>query len=331
MTDNDAAVALVAAYRPALSHFDDEWGRARRADELINIFAVPKTSAPGPLRSTPSKKRLWTTVGALAACTVAAVAGSALLPVGSPGGPDASAAATLNSLAVAAGRHGGTVGRGQFAYVLETSEQTMSDSERSSPPLPGETRVGDLVRDTGEQWTAPDGTQWRTVPLDGGRACLAEHVHVAAAGTDVDYENASAAELAALPTDPQHLGEFIDNHGSGDNTGTRNRFMAVGDLLRSGLAAPPLRSAALRLLAHTNGLSVDTHAQDAMGRPATRVDYSFGYGIESLFFDAGSSRVLEEQTTQGRYLYRAVVRKAQVVDSIQSRLPSCPKPTTQPG
>lgn len=322
-------VATLMSFRPETTHFDEEWGPSARADALTEILA---SSAPAHLSLKQPTGRRWGKLTALSACAAAAaVAVGLLLPAGGPGGPDAAAAATLNKLAVTAGRAGGSVGPAQFAYVREDSEQTLSDGEANTPLLPGETRVGNLMLDKSEQWTAPDGTVWRIVPLVGGRSCLAKHVHAANPPGVFEYSDASAPELAALPTNPGRLAKFIDAHPRGDNRATINRFGAVSDLLRSGLAAPALRAAALRVLAQTTGLTVATDSHDAAGRPAIRINYSFGYGIESLFFDAATSRVLEEQTTQDQYLFRAVVRESKIVNSIPSGLPRCPKPTTKPG
>jgi hypothetical protein len=327
MPDNDVATLML--FRPEITHFDDEWGPARREATLTGILAP---SSPSRSKRTRPTGQRWKNFSALAAgAAAAAVAVGLLLPAGGPGGPDAAAAATLNELSAIAGSAGGSVGTHQFAYVLEDSEQTMSAGEAQTPVLPGETRVGDLVRDRGEQWTSPNGTVWRTVALEGNQSCLAKHLHDGNAGRVADYENLSTPELAQLPTDPDQLANYIDTHPSGDNRGDSNRFVVVGDVLRSGLAAPALRAAALRVLAQTTDLTVATDSHDAAGRRAIRVDHSFGYGVESLFFDASTSRVLEEQTTQDQYLFRALVRESKVVNSLPTGVPLCPKPTTKPG
>lgn len=314
-------VATLVLFRPEADHFDDEWAPADREDTLTAVLA---SSSPSRSKCWQPTARRWKHISALAACAAAAaVAGGLLLPAGSPAGPDAAAAATLSRLAGIAGSAGRSVGSNQFAYVLEDSEQTMSAGEANTPVLPGERRQGDLSLATGEQWTSPDGTQWRTVPLDRGRSCLAGHLYVASSDGVVDYEDLSAPELAQLPTDPDQLANYLDTHpGVGGN---RNRFLVIGDLLRSGLASPDLRAAALQVLAQTTGLTVATDSHDAADRPAIRVDYSFGYGTESLFFQASTSRVLEEQTTQDQYLFRALVRESKIVDSLPTGVPLCPK------
>ncbi len=326
---HDSDVATLMLFRPEATHFDDEWGPVEREATLTGILT---RSSPGRSKRSQPIGRRWRNLSAVAACAAAAVAaGGLLLPAGAPGGPDAAAAAALNKLAAVAGSAGGFVGADQFAYVLEDSEQTMAADEAGTAVLPGESRAGDLSLDKGEQWTSPDGTVWRTVALEGGRSCLAKHLHVANSGGVSDYENLSADELTQLPRDPDPLANYIDRHPAGDNRGDRNRFLVVGDLLRSGLAPPALRVAALEVLAQTTGLTVATDAHDAAGRPAIRVDYSFGYGVESLFFEASTSRVLEEQTTQDQYLFRALVRESRIVDSLPNGVPLCPKPATKPG
>ncbi len=317
--DNDVATLLL--FRPEITHFDDEWGPAQRVDTLTDIFA-----GAAPSRSTrmqPNGRR-WRALSAVAACAAAAaVAVGLLLPAGAPGGPDAAAAATLNKLSIVAGSTGRSVGADQFAYVREDTAQTMSVGEAQTPVPYGESRMGDLSLSTGEQWTSPKGTVWRKVPLEGGRSCLAKDLHVANKGRNSDYVNFSASELAQLPTGTDQLANYIDTHPNVDGHRNVNRFAVVADLLRSGLAPPALRAAALRVLAQTTGLTVAADSHDSAGRSAIRVDHSFGYGTESLFFDASTSRVLEEQTTQDHYLFRALVRQSTVVDSIPNTVPLC--------
>jgi hypothetical protein len=320
-------VATLTRYRPGASHFNGEWTPAMRTDVLTDILT--STQPPRMKHRGPAGGRRWGRIGALATgAALAAATAAVVLPAGSPGGPDQAAAATLEKLVVAARQEGGAVAPNQFAYVQQDSEETLAAGE---PVAPGATRVGNLERTSSEQWTAPDGTVWLYRALGRDQACLARVPASLSPSGVYDYENMPAAELAALPTDPDRLASYLDSHPSGDNRGPENRFLIAGDLLRSGLASPTLRSAALRVLAQTSGIQVTPDSRDGAGRPAIRVDMPFQYGVESLFFDAATSRVLEEQTTQNQYLFRSVVQESKVVDSVPSTLPACPKPTTQPG
>lgn len=304
-------LSTLATLRPAPDQFEDEWDAEARADVLTDILR-------GRSRVSTTRSRRWQLLGAFAACSVAAaVMAGVLLPSGAPGGPDRAAAAALDRLAVTAGLAGGSVGPHQFAYVREDSEQTVAAGD---PVPPGYTRVGNAQRETTEQWTAPNGRLWFYRALGRTQPCLSTTEQTAAPG---EYEDMSAAQLDALPTDPGGLAAYIDGHPSGDNRGATNRYTAVTDLVRSGLAAPALRAAALRVLARTHGIRVDTQARDDAGRPAIRVDKSFNGGVDSVFFDADTSRVLEERTTQGRWFYRSIVRESKVVGAIPAGLPRC--------
>jgi hypothetical protein len=320
-------VAMLIRYRPGDDHFDDEWAPALRTDVLTDILT--STQPPRMKHLGPAGGRRWARIAALAAgAAVAAATAAVVLPAGSPGGPDQAAAATFEKLVVVARQEGGSVAPSQFAYVQQDSEQTVAAGE---PIEPGATRVGHLQRTSSEQWTAPNGTVWLYRALGRDRSCLRQYPHHSPPVGVYDYENLSAAELAALPTDPDRLASYLDSHPSGDNRGAHNRFLIAGDLLRSGLASPALRSATLRMLAQSSGIQVTPDSRDDAGRPAVRVDMPFQYGAESLFFDAATSRVLEEQTTQDQYLFRSVVRESKIVQSVPGDLPACPKPTTEPG
>ncbi len=319
-------IATLARYRPADDHFDNEWGSSARIDVLTDILT---STQPSRMKHrVPSSGRRWGRIAALAACAAAAaVTVGLVLPAGSPGGPDRAAAATLHELALTAGREGGSVDPGQFAYVRQDSEQTLADGAQV---VPAASRVGNLERTSSEQWTAPDGTVWLYRALGRDEACLRKYSHQPSPSGVSTYENMSAAELDALPTDPDQLASYLDSHPSGDLRGVENRFIDAGSLLRTGLASPDLRSTTFRMLAQTSGLQVTADSRDSAGRPAIRVDLPFQYGVESLFFDRATSRVLQEQSAQDQRLFRSVVQESKVVDSVPNNLPACPTPTRPP-
>jgi hypothetical protein len=130
--------------------------------------------------------------------------------------------------------------------------------------------------------------------------------------------------LSALPTDIAELTSVIDRHPSGDNRGVPNRFIAVGDLLRSSLAPGPLRAAAFGVLANTSGLILDPSAHDGLNRPAIKVTRTEGEWSDSLYLDPDTSRVLQEETQHnGTLNSRAIVLETGPVDSLP-HLPQCP-------
>lgn len=289
----------------------DEWDGTRRDAVLADILASP--TAYDPDGGWVRRHRRLVAVGVAGLAAACGVAGGLLLPNGSPGGSDAAAAAALDRLAVVAGTSGRTVGPGQYAYTDTREVQTFSaaDVARGSSP-----RTEHTLR----SWTARSGDTWNF--QDGG--CLRHFPHDdSASPAGGNYDGLNSAALATLPTTPAALAHYIDEHPSGDNRGTRNRFLGVGDLVRSGLATPALRAAAIRVLARTTGLTVDTRSRDALGRDAVEVDYAEGAAVESLFFAPSTSMLLEDQQREnGSVEYRGVTQASRVVESLPDR-PAC--------
>jgi hypothetical protein len=277
-----------------------------------------------PLR-VRARRRLVLGAGVVA-LAAAAVLATIVAPQGTPVGPDPAAAAVLNHLANRAlGRGGADVGPQQYAYFQATEEQTVSPS---TPVLPGRVRDGNMQRHTYEQWTAPDGELWFVDdPRQAAEACISHHQPSQGGGPLIgNYEDATAAQLSALPTDPPALRAYLDDHPTGQNRGSRNLFLAISDLVRSGLASANLRAATIRVLADTPDLSVDERARDALGRSAIQVDYPEGSSTETLFFDARTTLVLEDRISDSSHalVYQRVFTQSGVVDRLPSDLPACP-------
>lgn len=289
------------------SHLDEEWDVTRRDAVLAGILAAQ----PAWTReSWVSRHRRPVLAGALAACA-AVVAAGLVLPGGSAGGPGAAAAATLDRLAVTAGTSGSEVGPDQYAYTDSREVQTFSaaDVARGSHAI---------TMHTVRTWTARSGDSWK---LQG--ACLRRWPHDnTATPAGGNYAGLNSEQYATLPTAPGALARYLDEHPSGDNRGTLNRFVSVGDLVGDPLATPKLRAAAIRVLAHTDGITVEQRSRDALGRDAIEVDYTYtgGATVSSLFFAPNTSTLLETQSrVHGNVDYRSVVRASRVADSLPHR------------
>jgi hypothetical protein len=296
-------VRLLTRLRPD-SHLDDEWDATRRDAVLAGILdAQPEWTRVGWV----SRHRRLVLAGAVAACA-AVVAAGLVLPDGSPGGPDAAAAATLNRLAVTAGTSGSEVGPGQYAYTDSREVQRFSaaDVAHGTPAI---------TSHAFRTWTAPSGDSWQ---LQGG--CLQRFPHDSTAtAAGGNYGGLTSEQYAKLPTAPGALATYLDEHPSGDNRGALNRFVSVGDLVGDPLTGAKLRAAAIRVLAHTSGITVEQRSRDALGRDAIEVDYTYSMGptVSALFFAPNTSALLETQSrVHGSVDYRSVVRASRIVDSL---------------
>ena len=329
-------LTLVGALRPDEQTLDAEWDASAQDAALESVFTtsvgIGARPGPGRARLHSGLRRRWVVAGGVVtAGAAAAVVVGVVLPTGSPGGPSRAEAAIVHRLAIIAGHRGPAVGPTQYAYISVAEEQTPDPGEG---PIPGRVRVGNVDRDQFEQWTAPGGAIWVRHTATGTGGCLDAEGPVAGSSADGNYEDLSAAELAVLPTDPHRLAAYLDAHPTGDNRGSRNRFMAVGDLVRTGLASPALRAAALDVLAETDGITVTAAVTDDHGRPAVRVDHAGDHGFtDALFFDPATSSVLEERSTKNGsdWHYAGVVLESSVVDALPAGVPTCPPPTNPAG
>ncbi len=288
---------------------------AEKTELLEQILDGRSTRVTPPTRQPRRVRRVaLASIAGIAAAITATVVLPTVLPAGAPEGPDRASATALDRLADVAGRQHQSVAAGQYAYVKTELE---GDTTRVALHH-GRIRVSVRGRQVREEWTAPDGQTWVMQPVVGSPRCLYHFDNTGDAAQGV-YEDLPAANLAALPTDPQALAAYVDAHPSGDNRGKANRMVVAADLLRSGLAKPELRAATLRMLGSTPGVSVDYNARDALGRPAVRVDATTDNGRTSLFFDPGSAQLDEEQYGVKT---RSVVETSAVVGSLPS-LPEC--------
>lgn len=269
---------VLRRHRPAVA--DPTWDQAAQDAVLAGILTSRAVIEPARSRGR------WVGLG-IAACAAAAVplALSVGLPPHSPAGP--TPAAALDRLASVAEATGPVLAAGQYLHRTATTDVPYV---AGIPVTPGAERRGARVVSHEESWSGQDEVWIRSV--SGATPCL-EVVHLNGQVAEGGYDVAGAQQLAQLPTDPSRLATYVDRHPDGGNEGTANRFAAATDLLWSGIAQPPLRSAALDVLAQTPGLSGDEHTTDDRGRPAIRIDYATAGGTQSVWFDPATAQIVE--------------------------------------
>jgi len=96
-------------------------------------------------------------------------------------------------------------------------------------------------------------------------------------------------------------------------------FVAVGDMLRGGFAPPALRAAALRVLEGTGHVTAQ-RGDDPAGRPAVQVSFVDQHArpgeVQTLYFDPGTSRIVQERMTGPGVTYLRTVTASGIVDAV---------------
>lgn len=305
--DDDQLESLVSC-RPTAATIDAEWSPEYRAQVLASIMAdQPALRSPRRIVT-----RRWSMVAAAVSVAAAVVVGTALIPAGSAGGPDLAAAATLERLAVTAAG-GPLLGPHQFDHVLM---RTMQDG--SQPDANG--------RWAREQWTAGDtGDTWYRTTDDHALQCA--HYSMA---DPPDFASPTPAFLASLPSDPARLREYVRAHIVGSMSRDEAVFVAIGDMLGSGLPSPELRAEAFRALIGSGHIDVRADTRDALGRPAVRVSFVDAVGrpaeVQSMYFDPSTSRVMQQTDVVDRHTVSlAVITQTGIVGSVPAAVRSCPQ------
>lgn len=289
MTD---VIAELAALRPEAATIERLWPAQQQDDTLAAVLAQDHrpdrrdhrlTRAP---RQTRRRRRV--AGAAILAVAAAVVSLQVVLPQGGPGGATPAAAAALEGLAItAAASDPADLARpGQFRHLVEQTWQAAMP-ERGMPAM----------RQTYESWIATDGRSWRRDYGNDNTGQLFDEYQAFPPGGDQTY-SASPAYLASLPTDTRALQRYLRAHVTGSTSRDEAVFVAVGDLLRTGIAPRALRAAAIRVLARTRHVALGTTRSDALGRPVIRFDFIDDKGrpdeIQSLLFDPKTAALVGE-------------------------------------
>jgi hypothetical protein len=249
--------------------------------------------APGRPRGTPRTPRtrtrrrrlvgLGVATGAVAAALALAL--PAVLPSGSLGAPSPATAAAAERLAITAARAPvDRIGPGQFRYSVVAQRSVMEATD-------GRTTESSRI----ESWVAADGRRWERSAFSGG---VGLDFFPAPTGDSVNYPSAQA--LANLPRDPNELVQYLLRRVSGSSSREEAVFVALTDLLRSGIPDAQLRASLLRAIGLLPDVGVDEHATDALGRPAVALTWTRpdpNGSDQSVLFDRVTTRVLEERST----------------------------------
>jgi hypothetical protein len=270
----------ITAYRPEDDALDAEWtGRTAVLERVLASDARP--AVPGLLIARRGRRR-WVAAAVVGAAAAAAVVLGVALPSGTPGSAPNAAAATLEKLAVRAATSPADLVRpGQFRH--------QRDKEVQSGDQPHTTLI--------EDWTSYDGTVWSKrigFPVAG----QTEYLKFSAADRGNDFSAPSPRFLADLPTDVSTLRDYIRSRVHGSASKDEAVFVAVGDMLRGGMASPQLRAAAIRVLERTPHITASS-GKDSLSRPALVITFDDRHAraneTEALLFDPNTSVLLEEQ------------------------------------
>jgi len=273
----------LAALRPGVATIERLWTPQQQADTLAAVLAHDRLPAVRDYRLTRpprrAQRRRRATGAAIVAIAAAVVSLQVVLPGSGPGGAAPAAAAALEGLAItaAASDPADLAGPGQFRHlVVQTWQADMPDRGVAE------------TRQTFESWTAADGRSWRRNYGQDSTGYKIDQYLAFPPGGDQTF-SASPAYLASLPTDTTALRHYLRSHASGSTSRDEAVFVAVGDMLRTGIAPPKLRAAAIRVLERTPHVGMGATHTDSLGRPVIRFDFvdnnRRANEIQSLLFD----------------------------------------------
>ncbi|PZS27166.1 MAG: hypothetical protein DLM58_19355 [Pseudonocardiales bacterium] len=313
-TDFDERLATV---RPT-----PRWSAAEQETVLNAVLSADPADSGGasvtPLGSRCSRRTaVIAAVAGLAAA--AAIAAPALLPSGSPGSTDPASAQALRRLAhVAAGGPVLHIRPGQYIHLVLTGHTD------SSPGQP----LSDVRY---EYWTDASGKTWqRRDEIESGDFPDTHEVWVTKPGGDVGQIQ-TQRDLERLPTDPVALRAYLDKHGENASSRDERIFLAVGTILRGGMAPPALRSAAIEVLASLRHVSIGSTTHDRNGNPvqefvfedqATRSNERW-----ALLFDTRTAQITEERDYfHGNLQSRGDVTGLGIVNAVPAGILASAKP-----
>jgi hypothetical protein len=320
-------IDILTATRPA----EEDLARAfdtARTDHLLEVVrargTAPASTATPARAATPAPRRgrRWLAVGLVAAAAAGALAiGPSLLD---PRG--AAPASALTSLAVtAAAQQEGPIPAGKFAHLTVREVQSGLDAVAQEPsahaaPTPGpsttprsDTPPGPDVTTVRELWIGADGSMYGEY-TSAGRT----QVYLFPASS-----TANPAAMAALPTDPTALFDWLSRHTSGSNSPHEAVFVGVGDLMRTGHLPPAVARAAIEALGKLPEVTT-AKATTPSGTPGIRVvfrDESVRAGSQYLLFDSASADLVQEGSDDGQgHAFTAVRSDHGLVDAVPQRI-----------
>ncbi len=178
---------------------------------------------------------------------------------------------------------------------------------------------------------APEGTTVRSEWIDKGGTHLV--MSTGPDGTSYDrgapagfLNSPTIAQLAAMPTDPRRLAQYLRANVSGSSSKDEAVYVAVGDILRTEMVPATLRGALVLVAASIPHTTVD-RAADPHGRPAVRVmfiDNSIRPDEQQiLYLDPQTLEITAEQTLASGLKYTSIVTHRTVIDSVPAAMSRC--------
>ncbi len=274
----------LAAYRPTAATIGAEWGPGARAAIRRDLFDDSTSGRLTFRAAQPRRLRRLAPIAASAAVLAVVGVGAVLLHPQHASTPGLAGGNGSHFSGATLSRTAG-VGPHQYAYKADHAYSVGANGRTTSEP-----------QERNETYVAPGG---KTVSLRHSGA--KSECYIFGHSGSPNFQNATAAWLAGLPTDPDALNRYMVSHVSGSSSRDEAVFVAVGDLLREddGLASPKLRAALVDVLSRSHLITVHAGVRDALGRPSVRVDFMDQQRrageLDSLYFDPTSFRLLEER------------------------------------
>ena len=291
ISPDQAMDALISA-RPDTDTIDQSWYIGRREQVLRQVMAAHPAETT-PLR--PRRRPRWGLVAA--AVALVATAGlfvQVLLPMGSPGSPQAAAALDRLAGAVPADV---PIPEGSFQLTVYR-DTGLAETENGYERYHTE-------RST---WLASDGWAWAHQTGDQAAYYIFQPVP-------------RNWDLNLVPADPTVMEAYLRARVMGSSSVDEALFVAVSDTLTFEATPAATRAAAIRMLAGVPGVTVAEGVSDPQVRPATEVrfvDEGNRPGVvNSIFLDPADTQLLAKVTTvDGEPHYISSYTERRIVEAL---------------
>jgi len=322
---------IVRTHNPAHTTSLDSDQRIRATARLDQIVASPRNAdivrcrprvrktvlgsdRASQTRRAPGGRRLrrasWITGTSLAAAGVAAalVLGNIVGPAGWRGGADAAAASTLNDAAAAAIKTSDpTVGQGQFLEVATHAAYasvTVTPDGTPATFLASQDSQLYIPKDSSQTWTwiRDARVPVQTFGAESEKAAAADPPFPAErvllrSGAFYGPANLTSASLAALPTDPAQLLNYIYRTTLGQGVSPDGMALTwIADTLRSGLVPAGIRATMYRSAALIPGVTLTQGTANLDGRTGVAIGRDETDGIrQEIIIDPNTGLVIGER------------------------------------
>lgn len=295
---DDQAMAAVVAARPDPDAIGHAWYVGRRDHVLRQVLAAPRTGRPSSTARPPRRTRWGLVAAAVALVAAAGLFAQVLVPLGTPGSPQAAAALDRLAAAVPAG----PVIPDGFYELAVYDDWGIAESDNG--PVEYATS-----RST---WTAADGWAWAHQTGDEAAYYI--------------FEPAPRNwDLNAVPADPKMMEAYLRARVTGSTSADEAMFDAIRETLVFTPTPAATRAAAIRMLAGVPGVTVTENASDPNGRAATKVgfvDEQHRPGmVQAIYLDPDTTQMLAMVNSEnGQPYYTSVYTERRIVDSLPDEI-----------